>query len=101
MSRAKPFFPALVVFAVIPCIWWVGGGVLNAQTRSAEARPAYEYVGVEQTIARIELSTGKIELLVQRGNPKSSLLTDQQRPWHWREIRIRDSAEDGAPKIGP
>lgn len=92
MSRARPFLLVLVIFLAVPCILWMGGGALDAQTRPSEVRPAYQYVGVEQTIARINLSTGRIELLAQRGFPKSSLLTDQQRPWRWREIRVRDSA---------
>ena len=103
MSRARPFVLALVVVLAVPCILWMGGGVLDAQTRPAEGRPAYQYVGVEQTIARIELSTGRIELLAQRGLPKSSLVTEQQRPWQWREIRIRDgagSAREGVLKGG-
>ena len=103
MSRARPFLLAVVVFLAVPCILWMGGGVLSAQTRPSDVRPAFQYVGVEQTIARIELSTGRIELLAQRGFPKSSLLTEQQRPWQWREIRVRDSAgsaRDGALKSG-
>ena len=103
MSQARPFILALVIFLAIPCILWMGGSLLDAQTRPPEIRAAYQYVGVEQTIARIELSTGRIELLAQRGFPKSSLLTEQQRPWQWREIRIRDSAgsaRDGALKSG-
>lgn len=100
MFRGRPFLLALVVFLAVPYILWMGGGVLDAQTRPSEVRPAYQYVGVEQTIARIESSTGKIELLIQRGFPKSSLLTEQQRPWQWRKIRVRDSEGDGAPKSG-
>lgn len=103
MSRVRPFLPALVVFLAVPCILWMGGGVLDAQTRPPEVRPAYQYVGVEQTIARVDLRTGKIELLAQRGSTKSSLLMEQQRPWQWREIRVRDSAgssRDGALKSG-
>ncbi len=103
MSRAKPFVLVLAVFLAVPCILWMGGGILHAQARSSEARSAYQYVGVDQTIARIELSTGRIELLAQRGLPKSSLLMEQQRPWQWREIRVRDSAgnsRDGASKSG-
>lgn len=100
MSRARSFFLALVIFLAVPCILWVGGGVLDAQTRPSEARLAYQYVGVEQTIARIDLATGRIELLAQRGLPKSSLLTEQQRPWRWREVRVRDSARDEVFKGG-
>jgi len=77
----------------------MGGGTAGAQTRSAEVRPTYQYVGVEQTLARIDLSTGKIELLSQRGSPKSSLLIEQQRPWQWREIRVRDSARSARESI--
>ena len=103
MSRVRPFLLALVVVLAVPSILWMGGGVLSAQTRSSEVRPAYQYVGVQQTIARIELSTGRIELLAQRGFPKSSLLGEQQRPWQWRKIRVRqsaDSSRDGALKSG-
>ncbi len=71
-----------------------GWGQAVSQPEPSTARPAYQYVGVEQTIARIDRATGRIEILSQRSAPRSSLLTPQSRPWQWREVRVRDRAAD-------
>ncbi len=67
-----------------------GWGQAVSQPEQAAARPTYQYVGVEQTVARIEVATGRIEILFQRNAPRTSLLSPQSRPWEWREVRVRD-----------
>jgi len=64
------------------------GGTLSAQTRPERAPPTYQYVGVEQTIARIDTATGRIEVLSKRGEPKASLLMPGSRSWEWREVPV-------------
>ncbi len=76
-----------------------GWGEAASQPEPTPARPAYQYVGVEQTIARIDRATGRIEILSQRSAPRSSLLSPQSRPWQWREIRVRDRAVE--PRRAP
>lgn len=74
-----------------------GSGQDVSQPDASPARPVYQYVGVEQTIARIDAATGRIEVLYQRNAPRSSLLTPQSRPWEWREIRVRDRGDEARP----
>ena len=78
-----------------------GWGQAVSQPEPSPNRPAYQYVGVEQTIARIDEATGRIEILFQRNTPRSSLLTRQSRPWEWREIRVRDSSRTDEPRRAP
>ena len=66
-----------------------GVETLRAQTRRERAAPAYQYVGVEQTIARVDTATGKIEILSKQGETRASLLTRDARPWEWREVPVR------------
>ncbi len=76
-----------------------GWGQAVSQPGPPPDRPVYQYVGVEQTIARINMATGRIEVLYQRSTSRSSLLSPQSRPWQWREIRVRDRADD--PRRSP
>jgi len=78
-----------------------GWGQAVSQPEPSSDRPTYQYVGVEQTIARIDGATGRIEVLSQRTSPRSSLLTPQSRPWEWREIRVRDRKDTGEPRRAP
>lgn len=57
---------------------------------SVGREPGYQYVGIEQTIARVDTATGKIEILSQRNQSRSSLLVKQSQPWEWREVKIRE-----------
>ncbi|MFQ5502731.1 MAG: hypothetical protein ACE5EQ_10590 [Phycisphaerae bacterium] len=78
----------LVFAAVAVMILWSTQD-LRAQQNSPFTSSVYQYVGVNQTIARISNATGKIEILEQHNAPGLSLLHPQARPWEWREIRIR------------
>ena len=79
----------------------VGVGILSGQSLpgdrgKASKRPpgparVYQYVGVEQTIARVDMATGKIEILSQRRSQRASLLVEHSRPWQWREVAVRES----------
>jgi hypothetical protein len=90
---------ALAAFAL-------GGGVLNAQAKSGQSAPTYQYVGVEQTIARIDMASGRIEILYKPREPKASLLTPDSRPWEWREVPVRaerphETGRDQPPREAP
>ncbi len=78
-----------------------GWGQPVSQPEPSPDRPVYQYVGVEQTIARIDRATGRIEVLSQRAAPRTSLLSPQSRPWHWREIRVRDRRSPSEPPRAP
>jgi hypothetical protein len=62
---------------------------------------AYQYVGVEQTIARVDTATGKIEVLSKQGETRASLLTKDARAWEWREIPLRAERHQAETKIEP
>jgi hypothetical protein len=74
----------------------VGQGLLHwgvetlwAQAKSERATPVFQYVGVEQTIARVDTATGRIEILAKRGEPRASLLTKDSKAWEWMEVPVR------------
>ena len=105
MSKLCRCFVVLAFALGCVGVWSLGAGRLEAQTGASVARPAYQYVGVEQTIARIELTTGKIEILEQPESTRASLLVKHPKPWEWREVataeRRSDSAGPGAaPRTG-
>jgi hypothetical protein len=74
-----------------------GVEALRAQTKSERAAPTYQYVGVDQTLARVDISTGKIDILARPGEPRASLLTKGSKPWEWMEVPVRAErqADDG------
>ena len=78
-----------------------GAGLLRAQSPRQETRPAYQYVGVQQTIARIDGATGRIELLSKTGEPRASLLTPDERAWEWREVPVREKRARPSSRSGP
>ncbi len=67
-----------------------GVGRIQAQSRPQESRTAYQYVGVQQTIARIDETTGRIEILSKVGESRASLLTQDARVWEWRRVQVRE-----------
>lgn len=110
---AKRGHYAVLVAGIVLAVWmWLYGlgGAVSAQTKDGRASPVYHYVGVEQTIARVEAATGRVEVLCKRGEPKASLLTPDSRPWEWREISVQtrrqresdrgDAGEEGAKASG-
>jgi hypothetical protein len=75
---------------------------LPAQPRTREAPRAYQYVGLERTIARVDPATGKIEILFKKGEPAASVLMPDSRPWEWRDVKVRESApEEERPERKP
>ncbi len=68
-----------------------GVEALRAQTQPGRVKPAYQYVGVDQTIARVDPDAGRIEILSKRGEPRASLLMPDRKPWEWREVRVQEN----------
>ena len=95
-TRTIGWVLALGVVVVMAARGW--GQAVSQPEQPTVARPAYQYVGVEQTVARIEVATGRIEILSQRKTSRSSLLSPQSRPWEWREIRVRERSAAGEPR---
>ncbi len=100
---------AALVAGIVLAGWTIlgaSGGSSSAQTKEGRASPVYHYVGVEQTIARVHATTGRVEVLCKRGEPKASLLTPGTRPWEWREVPIetrrqREGERGEAGEEGP
>lgn len=82
----------LTVVAVMAgaAMFLCGVQVLWAQAQPGRVKPAYQYVGVDQTIARIDPETGRIEILSKSGEPRASLLMQGRKPWEWREVRVKE-----------
>jgi hypothetical protein len=78
-----------------------GVETLWAQAKGERTVAAYQYVGVEQTIARVDTATGKIEVLSKQGETRASLLTRDARAWEWREIPLRAERYPAEVKIEP
>ncbi|MFQ5411820.1 MAG: hypothetical protein ACE5EC_05965 [Phycisphaerae bacterium] len=89
MKRLQGGVVSVVVCAAMAVMILLSAKGLGAQPGPAFTRPVYQYVGINQTIARVEQATGRIEILEQRDAPGLSLVHVQSRPWEWREIRIR------------
>ncbi len=96
MPEKRKWLMVVVVVAGVAMLL-CGVQALWAQTQPGRARPAYQYLGVDQTIARVDPETGRIEILSKRGEPRASLLMQDRKPWEWREVRVR---EDRVPREG-
>lgn len=84
---------AIGLIAVLVLVQWAllsGGGLLHAQSQPTPREPAYQYVGVDQTIARVETATGRVEILAKPGETRASLLIPDRRPWKWRDVPIEE-----------
>ena len=88
---------AAVLLPGLAVLWW-GGQTLWAQPKPKEPAGPYQYVGVQQTIARVDSRTGRIEVLYKRGDPKASLLMPDSMPWEWREVRVREPRRGNEPE---
>ncbi len=94
MARKNRFVLVLLAAAAVTPWLIVAGGPLMAQSRPAPRQPAYQYVGVDRTIARVETATGRVEILTRKGETRASLLMPDRRPWRWREVRIDDQSHE-------
>ena len=88
MLRSRSYVVMATLGLLMLAGMWAGGAALHAQTTPSDLKPTFQYVGVEQTIARVNLATGKMEILEQRDSTRASLLVKQSRPWEWREIPV-------------
>ncbi len=79
--------------------WLAKAQELRGQSSQTASRKKYAYVGVEQSIARIDEATGRIEILFQKRSGRASLLVDQRDPWYWRPVRIQESDESAVPHV--
>ncbi len=64
----------------------------------------YHYVGLQQTMARVHLRTGAIDILVREGETRVGLGTPGGRPWSWRSVRMSEresTARRPAPRSMP
>ena len=93
MSKTRAYVFVGILLAGQAVLLW-GADALRAQAKPLEAKPVYQYVGVQQTIARVNQRTGRIEVLSRRGDSRASLLVADQRPWEWREVRVREGPPD-------
>ncbi|MFQ5423895.1 MAG: hypothetical protein ACE5F9_07935 [Phycisphaerae bacterium] len=78
----------VLILAAVSGTWWVTASRSNAGPRASAAGSRYQYVGVQQSIARIDLQTGGIEVLTREGETRASLLIPSGRAWSWRRVRI-------------
>ena len=108
MTNSRTYIMGGAIFVAMLCVVLIGSQALQGQSRFSSSRndfsqagavPTYQYVGVDQTIARIESATGKIEILSQRKLSRSSLLVEQSKPWEWREIKVRPNRDDRAGNV--
>ncbi len=86
-EKRKWLMAGVVVVGVVMLL--CGAQTLRAQMQPGRAKPAYQYMGVDQTIARLDPETGRIEILSKRGEPRASLLMQDRKPWEWREVNVR------------
>ena len=93
MSKTRAYMFVVVLLAGQAVLLWCADA-LWAQSKPIEAKPVYQYVGVQQTIARVDQRTGRIEVLSRRGESRASLLVADPRPWEWREVRVREGQAD-------
>lgn len=86
----------LIVFSILSVALIAAVGL--AQPRASEIRPprpAFDYVGVGDSLVRVDRDSGKVEILEQRDSPGLTLTIEQAKPWSWREIRV-----DNRPRPG-
>ena len=90
-----------VGLAGVAMSWWAVQA-WGQQPKAKEAAPpsAYQYIGVQQTIARVDTRTGRIDILCKRGEPTASMLMPDTRPWEWREVPLRESRSEEKPEGG-
>lgn len=84
-------------------------GLLAASAWSAFGRPgaaaspaAYQYVGLDRSIARVDPASGRIWVLQFQDAGRLSLLASPAEPgWAWREVRVESEEPTvPAPKSG-
>ncbi len=82
---------AAVVAAVVFGLgaWFAAGPGHAADPPQDERVEAFEYVGLQYTIARVNVRTGKIDILTRGGETRVSLVTPGSRPWSWRPIPVK------------
>lgn len=85
--RGLPALACITGLAI--CI--AAGQFLQAEQPTAPTADAYHYVGVQQTIARVHVQTGEIDILARGRDTRSSLLIPDSRPWTWRPVRINST----------
>jgi hypothetical protein len=80
----------------------VAAWAIARPTSPQPAPPAYQYVGLDRTLVRVEQSTGRIWVLRYRGSGQLSLLTSPAEPgWAWQEVRIEtDDPTTPLPRSG-
>ena len=81
---------AAVVAAVVFGLgaWFAADPGHAADPPQDERVEAFEYVGLQYTIARVNVRTGKIDILTRGGETRVSLVTPGSRPWSWRPIPV-------------
>ncbi len=107
MSKTNRWTLVMALLILALAAFLLGGGDLLAQPQAKEIKADYDYVGVMQTMARIDQRTGRIEVLSRRGDARASLLSPGMEGWEWREIRLRkprsrrEQREAGSEQIPP
>ncbi|MFH0983173.1 MAG: hypothetical protein V2A79_16765 [Planctomycetota bacterium] len=105
MLRSRSYVVMATLGLLLLAGMWAGSGALHAQTTPSVPKPTFQYVGVEQTIARVDLATGKIQILEQPDSTRASLLVKHSRPWEWREIPVLEHrpapGESAEPRSDP
>lgn len=86
----------LLVFSILSVALIAAVGL--AQPRASEIRPpraAFDYVGVGDSLVRVDRDSGRVEILEQRDSPGLTLTIEQAKPWSWREIRVDNRQRPG------
>ncbi len=82
-----------LVLAAVSGTWLMATSRSDAGPRASAAESRYQYVGVQQSIARIDLQNGGIEVLAREGETRASLLIPSGRAWSWRRVRIAHAGD--------
>ena len=104
MTRCKRTISAaaavVLALALGLSVGWAQPGI---QTPTAGPEE-YHYVGLQQTMARVHLRTGAIDILTREGETRVGLVTPGGRPWSWRPVRMSEresTARRPAPRSMP
>lgn len=74
--------------------------VARARPESPEPNPEYQYVGLDRTLARVNVATGQVWVLLHDQTPGLALsAAPRQRGWRWQAVRLDGDAP--APASSP
>lgn len=94
-SRGRLAMGAVVMLGL--AVWCASGPGPSADAPKSKGAEAFDYVGVANTVARINVQTGAIDVLIRGDDTRVGIRTPGGQPWSWRPVRIKTAETTTRP----